>query len=73
MNTNPVVAITKGNALPVTSYIFDTSNPILEEFDLDMNTVILTLTFDETVEICSFDVTGITLVIQVLHMLTHTP
>ncbi len=46
---NPVVAISRSNALPITNYTSDTTNPTFISFDLDLDRNILTLTFDETV------------------------
>jgi hypothetical protein len=49
MAGNTVNAITLGEPMTVTTYTPDAVAPTLREFDLDMETAILTLTFSETV------------------------
>lgn len=49
MAGNSVNAITLGEPMTVTTYTPDAVAPTLREFDLDMETAILTLTFSETV------------------------
>jgi len=44
---NSVVPMPTTNALQITSYIADATSPQLVRFDLDLNTNVLTLTFDE--------------------------
>ena len=62
MAGNPVVAISPQAALQVRNYTKDTTSPVLESFDLDMNGVTLILEFSETVNVSSIDFTSITLV-----------
>ena len=57
---NPVVSLSPNAALQVTNYSRDISRPNLISFDLDLNSDILTLTFDETVDGGTLDVTQIT-------------
>merc|ERR1712098_676749 len=52
-NNNTVQAIVDGQALPVTRYTRDSTPPRLLEFDLDMNTGLLTLSFSEIMNIDS--------------------
>ena len=58
---NHIVEISEFNAQPVANYTPDINRPMLESFDLDMDTGLLDLTFSETVNISSLDVTEITL------------
>lgn len=60
-NYNPVVSISSSSALQVTKYTKDTTRPNVISFDLDLDTDILTLTFDETVDGLTFDETQITI------------
>ena len=46
--------------LPLT-FIYDTSGPVLQSFALNMSSLSLTLTFNEPVDVASFNVSGITL------------
>ena len=59
MNGNSVVAISPYDALQVSSYQNDLNRPLLESFDLDMDTGEITMTFSETVNVSSLDVTEI--------------
>ncbi|KAL5488650.1 hypothetical protein EMCRGX_G017626 [Ephydatia muelleri] len=61
MNRNPAYPIMDYQAIPVTSFIPDTSSPSLIRFDLNLNTSIMTLYFDETVRVSTFDITQIAL------------
>jgi len=61
MNFNPVVAVSEINAIPVSTYIPDMVGPNLESFQLNLTSEILTLNFDETVNVSSFGLTKITL------------
>ena len=61
MNGNPVNAVFLSDALNATSFINDTTSPILLAFDLDFNSDILTLEFAETVNTSSIQFNGITL------------
>ena len=58
---NEAEPIASSNAVPVSSFIPDTTTPTLIYFSLDMNTGELTLTYDETISASSFDPTLITL------------
>ena len=57
---NPIVEIQPEEVVMVMAYIDDTIDPLLEDFDLDMNTGTLTLSFTETVNTSSLDTSGIT-------------
>jgi len=61
MNANPVVSISPYVAIQVTDYRDDVTRPRLEAFDLDLNLGELTLTFSETVNVTTLDVTQISL------------
>ena len=62
MNSNIVFPIPNGQALQAESFIPDTSDPMLRSFSIDMNLGVLSLTFDETVNAASFNVSAVTLV-----------
>ncbi|KAL5489593.1 hypothetical protein EMCRGX_G018703 [Ephydatia muelleri] len=57
MASNSLVTV----QLQVTNYIDDTINPYLVSFRLDLNTGVLYLTFDETVNVLTFNPSGISL------------
>ena len=61
MNDNPVVSLNETNALRVSEFIYDTTDPRLDRFDLNLTSEILTLTFSETVRVDTIDVTQITI------------
>ena len=62
MNSNPVVPISELQAMLVANYTFDIMPPRLVRFlELDLNSSTLTFEFDETVNVNSFNFTGITL------------
>lgn len=61
MSGNPVVGIPTSSALPVSTYVYDTTMPQLVSYVLDRNTGTLTLTFSETVNATSVSVTGLSL------------
>ena len=61
MASNPVLSRPSNNALPGTTYINDTTSPILVQFDLDMNSGYINLTFTETVNASSVQFDAITL------------
>ncbi len=61
MNSNPIIEILPMDALPVSTYIPDIVGPILEYFQLNLTSEILTLNFDETVNVSSLDFQSITL------------
>ena len=60
MNDNMVQEINGSMALQTISFIDDSTRPVFEGFDLDMNTGLLVLHFSETVNTTSIDFTGIT-------------
>lgn len=60
-NMNPVASISDGSAVQVTTFINDTTNPVLLAFSLNLTSEILVLTFSETVQINSLNVSQITL------------
>ncbi len=62
MNMNDVIAITRPNAVMVALYIPDITSPLLESFDLNINTGLISLTFDETVDASSLSIPAFTLV-----------
>ena len=53
MNNNYIYPISNSSALRADIFILDNSNPQLTFFDLDLNSAILTLRFDETVNLSS--------------------
>jgi hypothetical protein len=68
MNGNAITPVTNGAAIALISaaeYTADATSPVLEQFDLDMDTlkppVKLTMTFSETVLLSSLNLGGITL------------
>ena len=61
MNQNPVYNISQSSAIQIIEFIADLRNPILQSFDLDLDSDILTLYFSETVDFNSFEITGLTL------------
>ena len=61
-NLQPVVPLQNGiNALRPIIYIDDTRSPVLQYFDLSLNTGTLVLSFSETVDATTLDFTQITL------------
>ena len=62
MNSNPVVPISELQAMLVANYTFDTMPPRLVRFrELNLDNGTLIFEFDETVNVDSFNFTGITL------------
>ena len=61
MNGNPIEVILNGNAILVSQYTPDTSNPFLLTFSIDMDTLFLSLTFSETMNTSSLYVATISL------------
>ena len=61
MNYNSVNSISTFSARPVTNHEPDRTSPTLEAFHLDLDEGILYLTFDETVDVSTFDFTTIQL------------
>lgn len=77
MNGNMVVAISMSSALLVRGYIVDTTSPVLGGFDLGYDDGVLTLYLDETVDLSTFQVGGVTLQSDIIglgsgHMLTDS-
>lgn len=62
---NGVIPIPDGSAEPVQRYVRDNIPPLLQGFELDMNTGLLTLSYSETIDIFSLDPTRLTLQNQV--------
>ena len=60
MNSNDIVAIDNTNALQAADYAIDESDPIVVSYDLDLDLGVLSLTFDETVDASTFNVSGLT-------------
>ena len=60
MSGNQVVEVINGRGIQVTTFTGDLIRPMLVDFHLDMDLGQLHLTFDETVNASSFDVTQIT-------------
>ena len=60
-NNNSVVEITRFMPLMAANYTADTSPPEVTSFQLDMNSLILTFSFTEVVNVSSFDETAIIL------------
>lgn len=61
VNGNGVAEIPPSRALQASMFVGDTTNPVLQGFDLDMNNGYLTLSFSETVDVSTFVFAGITL------------
>ena len=75
MNGNTVLPVPMNSARLVRAYFPDQTGPVIQGFDLDYNTGLLTLYFDETVDLSTFLVEGITLqrgvgALEVGHTLT---
>ena len=62
MNSNDIIAIDNSDALQVADYIIDETAPIITSYDLDLDTGVLSLTFDEIVSANTFNVSGLTFV-----------
>ena len=60
-NGNPSIEIPPSSALQITSHVEDNTRPSLDSFDLDLDNGVLTLIFNESVNITSFDMTQLTL------------
>ena len=60
-NGNPSIEILPSNAMLITSHVEDNTRPSLDSFDLDLDNGVLTLVFNESVNITSFDMTQLTL------------
>ena len=64
MASNPVVPILNGAAQKAAGFTVDTTWPTLQSFTLNLNANLLQLTFSETVNVSTFNVTSLTLVNQ---------
>ena len=63
---NALIPIAISNALQARIFQLDRSDPILQAFSLDMNSGLLSLSFDETVNAATLNVSTITLVNRML-------
>ncbi len=61
MNSNLVVAIRNGRGMPVRNFTEDDMSPVLVSFDLDLDTAMIYLTFNETVNVSTLVVEEISL------------
>ncbi len=61
MNRNMVVAVTMSDAMLVRGYSPDETGPLIQGFDLDYNSGVMTLYVDETIDLSSTLIDGITL------------
>ena len=60
MNSNRLIRIPMSNAKSVRTYTPDTSDPIIESFELDYDAGTLVFSFDETVDLSTADIESIT-------------
>jgi hypothetical protein len=60
-NGNPSIEILPSSALQITGHVEDNTRPSLDSFDLDLDNGVLTLVFNESVNLTSFDMTQLTL------------
>ena len=61
MNDNAVVLIPPDDAIVATKFTNDTTRPFLEEYSIDLNAGLITLTFSETVNTNTINLTQLTL------------
>ena len=61
MSGNPVIQVPMTAALQVTTFTRDTTGPVLDSFDLDFNSGVLTLHFDEPVGFGALSTLAVTL------------
>ena len=61
MNSNTIVAIGRSQALQAARVVQDDTSPVLRAFSLDLDAGAMSLTFDETVNAATFNVTALTL------------
>lgn len=61
MNRNMIIAVSMSNAMLVRSYVEDVTGPVILGFDLDYDDGVVTLYLEETVDISTFQVGGVTL------------
>jgi hypothetical protein len=55
MSANGVLALADGNALKAEAFTPDTTDPNMQQYELDMNTGTIKFTFDETVDVSTFE------------------
>ena len=78
MNRNPVEAVSMQTGEPVSEFVDDQSSPLLLAFDINFDSGVVTLTFDETVNLSTVDPSAITFhdttgeMIQASHTLSST-
>ena len=60
-NSVPCDAVTVASAVQASSFIADTTSPVLASFSLNMNSLQISLTFSETVKATSFVVSDLTI------------
>ena len=60
MNKNPVVAVLMFEAELVNEFTEDESGPVVQQFDMDYDSGDMTLYFDETVDLSTFDASALT-------------
>ena len=60
-NNNPIVVIPRSSALQVTGFGFDDTPPVLNSFEINFSYGNITLSFSETVNISSLNLTQITI------------
>ena len=61
MNSNFLSPVSELDSIPVSTYVSDISSPVLLSFELDLTAEVLTLNFDETVNVSSLVTMLITL------------
>ena len=71
MNDNPIQDIDQNSARFAKRVIPDGVSPTLDRFDLNLTTEILTLYFDETVDVSTFDPTEITIYASPLQLIVE--
>ena len=72
MSNNYILEIPDGNATMVDEFTADFIDPMLLQFDLDMNEGVVLLTFDEPVNIDTFNFSSLTLINSSLSGETYT-
>ena len=71
-NGNNIEAVPINMAQPVSNVSIDVSNPLLVSFNLDMNTGLLELTFSESVDASSLQVSSFTILAAPSSSIAHT-
>lgn len=59
MHSNPIIAISANSAVNLNSFLSDTTAPNILSFNFDLNSEILSLMFDETVDLSTLMISGI--------------